>query len=936
MKKLKRILSGIFVLVFLLSAFSGIVVTAADVTYSKGDTAGKSGKPDGIIYSTANRLVWSQSDGKILTGRKGSLRVAQGQLMGLAVEATTQRYAYAGFVGGNENQRAVEMIDMYTSSSLGYWQYRNAKGEYANPRALTMDGEQVIVGLDGTSEGVQVAFLKPNTATGEMTETLLTQVLAKPEDGTQLLCRGLKCIQLGETKYLYVLTTDGTATTTAASESNANYDRVYRYIVTGSGDTRALTLDTTFGINEAGVTGGGFAVVRIAAGKNEVSSGAVSELYSVDVRSDGAVFIGCGTGAINAVVLSADGASSLGDLEDGNNGWNASGPIALVEDSYVGVIINDYTASKWRKGQLNVFNAQALTQYPKNTYWEQLCRLEPYEWNACYAMCYVDGNLYYTNVSNGSSTDEYYSAGADQIIVMNIAEQSGSKKSAAMASEIFANQAGRASELETIWAQSNSNILTNSGQTLKKATGQLEGFAVSPDERYAFLGFSGGEAASRALEMISLETGASLGYFQHQDASGTYGVPRAADADGKNHVYVGWDSTSEGIVITRLDYTAEGAMTVGMTFNASGNAALLVRDIRYRVLDGTEYLYVLMTDGLEGTANTENDRIYRYSIGENTLTVDTTFGTSGYASPRKLSGKTNNELTELYAIDVDTDGSIFVSGNDQIMAARLNKSGTAYKALWSSSTDTSKKSQGAIAVVDRFVLASINSGTKEGMAWDSNYVMARDTNAAYNKTGNVYNGIWAFTKNAAFIQYADTMNYYTHMRYVNGTLYIADRGAGEATEAVDVNADKIWMVKYDDPAYNDTVKTVGYQTSDVDTGSNTYRARFIATLDSLEYSGAGFEISYAYTNAEGALVKHTYTQAETACKTAYTSISGIGASIRAQGMGGEYLIAMSVDDIPTSIGEITFYVRAYVLGADGSQIFESDTPKTITVKSPAN
>ena len=395
MKKLKRILSCIFVLVFLLSTFSGIAVTAADVTYNDGDTAGLPVKPDGVIHRTANRLVWSQSNGKILTGRKGALRVAQGQLMGLTVEASSQRYAYAGFVGGSENQRAVEMIDMYTSDSLGYWQYRNAKGEYANPRALTMDGKkQVIVGLDGTSEGVQVAFLLPDTETGEMTQTLLTQVLAQPEDGTQLLCRGLKCLAIGKTRYLYVLTTDGKDTTEAASESKANYDRVYRYIVTVSGDTRELKLDTAFGINEAGTKGGGYAVVKVASGLNTEGDSSVAELYGVDVRSDGAVFIGCGNNRTDAVVLSADGASSLGTLYDNNDTWTPNGPIALVDDAYLGVMNNQYGGSQWAKGNMNVFNAKDLTQYTKQTYWEQLCWLEPYEKNVCYAMCYVGGNLY--------------------------------------------------------------------------------------------------------------------------------------------------------------------------------------------------------------------------------------------------------------------------------------------------------------------------------------------------------------------------------------------------------------------------------------------------------------------------------------------------------------------------------------------------------------
>ena len=53
-------------------------------------------------------------------------------------------------------------------------------------------------------------------------------------------------------------------------------------------------------------------------------------------------------------------------------------------------------------------------------------------------------------------------------------------------------------------------------------------------------------------------------------------------------------------------------------------------------------------------------------------------------------------------------------------------------------------------------------------------------------------------------------------------------------------------------------------------------------------------------------------------------------------MGGQYMIAMSVEDIPTSIAEITFTVRAYVLDKDGVRTFESDTPNTIKITAPAN
>ena len=87
---------------------------------------------------------------------------------------------------------------------------------------------------------------------------------------------------------------------------------------------------------------------------------------------------------------------------------------------------------------------------------------------------------------------------------------------------------------------------------------------------------------------------------------------------------------------------------------------------------------------------------------------------------------------------------------------------------------------------------------------------------------------------------------------------------------------------------------------------------------------------------QGEAVRHSYALEDTVCNNAYTGISGIGSTLRAQGMGGQYMIAMSVEDIPTSIAEITFTVRAYVLDKDGVRTFESDTPNTIKITAPAN
>ena len=166
---------------------------------------------------------------------------------------------------------------------------------------------------------------------------------------------------------------------------------------------------------------------------------------------------------------------------------------------------------------------------------------------------------------------------------------------------------------------------------------------------------------------------------------------------------------------------------------------------------------------------------------ENRMAPDILFGSdgSGAVNPRALSARTDKNILELYAMDVDTDGTVYLSCNGSLAAVQLKDNGTAYKALWES--NGYDEGQGAIAVVGRYILTAINGGEwpDEGMAW------MKDT------------GYWSFTRQSGRIGYdAERMNAYVHMRYVNGTLYIADRGEGVDSDAIDPNADKIWAVAY--------------------------------------------------------------------------------------------------------------------------------------------
>ena len=98
MKTAKQIVAVLLTAVFLLSALA-VFPVSAEAVYTSGDTNGKAVNPEGVIYSSASRLVWAQNNTQILTGRQSTLLAAQGQMTGLAVDPG-QRYAFGGFVGG--------------------------------------------------------------------------------------------------------------------------------------------------------------------------------------------------------------------------------------------------------------------------------------------------------------------------------------------------------------------------------------------------------------------------------------------------------------------------------------------------------------------------------------------------------------------------------------------------------------------------------------------------------------------------------------------------------------------------------------------------------------------------------------------------------------------------------------------------------------------
>ncbi len=90
--------------------------------------------------------------------------------------------------------------------------------------------------------------------------------------------------------------------------------------------------------------------------------------------------------------------------------------------------------------------------------------------------------------------------------------------------------------------------------------------------------------------------------------------------------------------------------------------------------------------------------------------------------------------------------------------------------------------------------------------------------------------------------------------------------------------------------------------------------RYLATIDSLQYQEAGFVLSNVnpdpLIDAPGCLLRAT--------RTVYTSIAADGETVTAASLGGAYLVALTVNNIPQAAFNQTIYIRSYVKKPDGS------------------
>ncbi|MBQ8345289.1 MAG: hypothetical protein IJY42_03375, partial [Clostridia bacterium] len=108
---------------------------------------------------------------------------------------------------------------------------------------------------------------------------------------------------------------------------------------------------------------------------------------------------------------------------------------------------------------------------------------------------------------------------------------------------------------------------------------------------------------------------------------------------------------------------------------------------------------------------------------------------------------------------------------------------------------------------------------------------------------------------------------------------------------------------------------IGAQSTGKLDANNEYAVRFVAGVNSLDYSKVGFTI--VATPANGDTLKF-----ETSSAIVYSSITasdtlGLTETYSATKLGCSYLSALSVKEIPTTAGEVTFEVTPFCEDAAG-------------------
>ncbi len=119
---------------------------------------------------------------------------------------------------------------------------------------------------------------------------------------------------------------------------------------------------------------------------------------------------------------------------------------------------------------------------------------------------------------------------------------------------------------------------------------------------------------------------------------------------------------------------------------------------------------------------------------------------------------------------------------------------------------------------------------------------------------------------------------------------------------------------------------IGYQVKDETESNGTYSLRFLATVNSLDYTEIGFEITAAFGNENKSFTK--------SCEYVYRSVNAADGSVSAESQGGNYLVALAITGIPDDVGEVTYTIKPFAkTGSDSDSIYGNTVTLTHSIAS---
>ena len=122
----------------------------------------------------------------------------------------------------------------------------------------------------------------------------------------------------------------------------------------------------------------------------------------------------------------------------------------------------------------------------------------------------------------------------------------------------------------------------------------------------------------------------------------------------------------------------------------------------------------------------------------------------------------------------------------------------------------------------------------------------------------------------------------------------------------------------------------GYQDNRANSEGETYSARFVATIPMLDgLSKVGFEITPKIGDKTGTKQTIEGTKQTIEGTMVYSSIQALGEQVTATSLGGRYIYALEIENIPNAITEVEYTVTPYVIDGNGNRV--NGLTKTIAV-----